>query len=188
MAGIAWNWAPAAARSLIDWRSASARSSRVVATDLNARHLAVRATAPTIEIRRHDAVKEALEERAFDLIHVRLVLEHLPERDLVLPKLVRALRSGGWWLVESVDYVAAVLVSELGAHDHERSQRIRVRQFEGAGIKFDLGRHLPRMQRTNGLVEVGNERSRLHDGGRLARRAVVPALDGTAPVPSGKAR
>jgi Methyltransferase domain len=70
-----------------------------VATDLNTRHVAVRATAPTIEMRRHDAVKEALEERVFDLIHARLVLEHLPERDLVLPKLVRALRSadGGWW-------------------------------------------------------------------------------------------
>jgi hypothetical protein len=68
--------------------------------------------------------------------------------------------------VESVDYVAAVLVSELGAHEHERSQRIRVRQFEGAAIKFDLGRHLPRMLRTNGLVEVGNEgRAFMMEGG-----------------------
>jgi trans-aconitate methyltransferase len=72
-------------------------------------------TWPAIEIRRHDIVKEALEEHAFDLVHARLLLEHLPERNLVLPKLVRALRSGGWLLVESVDYVSAVPVSELGA-------------------------------------------------------------------------
>jgi SAM-dependent methyltransferase len=144
--------------SVSDWLARRVGAAgRVVATDLDTRHIAARATAPTIEVRRHDIVKEPVEERAFDLIHARLVLEHLPERDLVVPKLASALTSGGWLLVESVDYVSAVPVSELGAREHERSQSLRLRQFEGAGIKFDLGRHLPRMLRTNGLIEVGNE-------------------------------
>jgi trans-aconitate methyltransferase len=47
-----------------------------------------------------------------NLVHARLVLEHLPERDAVLRKLVRGLKPGGWLLVDSVDYVSAVAVSE----------------------------------------------------------------------------
>jgi SAM-dependent methyltransferase len=143
--------------SVSDWLARRVGASgRVVATDLDTRHIAARATAPTIEIRRHDIVEDPVGER-FDLIHARLVLEHLPERDRVVPKLASALRCGGWLLVEPVDYVSAVPISELGAQEHERSQRVRLRQFEGAGIKFDLGRHLPRMLRANGLAEVGNE-------------------------------
>jgi SAM-dependent methyltransferase len=173
--------------SVLDWlANRVGASGRVVATDLDTRHLTARATAPTIEIRRHDIVKEAIEERAFDLIHARLVLEHLPERDFVVPKLVRALRFGGWLLVESVDYVSAVPVSELGAREHERSQSIRLRYFAGAGIKFDLGRHLPRMLRANGLAEVRNEgRVFVMEGGspgalwfRLSMEQLRPRLVG----------
>jgi SAM-dependent methyltransferase len=130
---------------------------RVVATDLDTRHLEAAVSAPNIEVRRHDIVNEPLEARAFDLIHARLVLEHIPERDAVLGKLVRALKPGGRLLVESVDYISAVPVSELGAREHEHSQRVRLRQFDGAGIKFDLGRHLPRMLRAHGLGDIGNE-------------------------------
>jgi SAM-dependent methyltransferase len=160
--GVATSWhcleLGAGGGSIADWLARRVGvSGRVVATDLDTRHLAVLSIAPEIEVRRHDIVTEPLEERAFDLIHARLVLEHLPERDRLLPKLVRALRPGGWLLVESVDYVSAVPVSELGAREHERSQAIRLRQFEGAGIKFDLGRHLPRMLRENELAEIANE-------------------------------
>jgi SAM-dependent methyltransferase len=160
--GVAAGWhcleLGAGGGSIADWLGHRVRvAGRVVATDLDTRHLAALAIAPEIEVRRHDIVTEPLEERAFDLVHARLVLEHLPERDRVLPKLVRALRLGGWLLVEAVDYISAVPVSEFGAAEHERSQRIRLQQFEGAGIKFDFGRHLPRLLRANGLVEIGNE-------------------------------
>ncbi|HZM84459.1 MAG TPA: class I SAM-dependent methyltransferase [Candidatus Limnocylindrales bacterium] len=40
---------------------------------------------------------------AFDVIHARAVLTHLPERDEVLARLVAALRPGGWLLIEDVD-------------------------------------------------------------------------------------
>jgi SAM-dependent methyltransferase len=144
--------------SIADWLAQRVGGTgRVVATDLDTRHLAERATAPNIEVRQHDIVNDQLEAHAFDLIHARLVLEHIPERDAVLDKLVRALKSSGWLLVESVDYVSALPVSALGAREHERSQSMRLRQFEAAGIKFDLGRHLPRMLRANGLGKIGNE-------------------------------
>jgi len=144
--------------SIASWLAERAGAAgRVVATDLDTRHLVAAVSAPTIEVLRHDIVNEPLAEGAFDLIHARLVLEHLPERDRVLPKLVRGLRPGGWLLIESVDYISAVPVSALGAREHEHSQDVRLRQFDGAGIKFDLGRHLPRMLRDNGLADIGNE-------------------------------
>jgi len=129
----------------------------VVATDLDTRHLAAHVSAANIEVRRHDIVNEKLGAREFDLIHARLVLEHIPERDAVLAKLVDALRPGGWLLLESVDYVSAIPVSDLGAAEHARSQSVRLREFEAAGIKFDYGRHLPRLMRAAGLHEIGNE-------------------------------
>jgi SAM-dependent methyltransferase len=130
---------------------------KVVATDLDIRHLTERVSASNLEARRHDIVADPLGEAEFDLVHARLVLQHIPERALVLQKLVRSLRSGGWLLLEEVDYVSGVPVSERGAREHIHSQSVRLRQFEAAGLPADYGRHLPRLLREVGLVEVGNE-------------------------------
>ncbi|MDB5410531.1 MAG: putative methyltransferase [Rhodospirillales bacterium] len=130
---------------------------KVVATDLDTRYVAERADAANIEIRRQDIVADPLEASAFDLVHARLVLEHIPQRDAVLAKLTRSLRPGGWLMLEAVDYVSGVPVSELGAAEHARSQDVRLRAFGAAGLKADYGRHLPRLMRAAGLVEIGNE-------------------------------
>jgi hypothetical protein len=86
-----------------------------------------------------------------------LVLEHLPERDAVLRKLVRGLKSGGWLLVESVDYVSAVAVSELGAEEHTHSQSVRLQMFATLGVDANFGRRLPHSLREAGLFDIGNE-------------------------------
>jgi SAM-dependent methyltransferase len=138
------------------WRR-SGPTGRVVATDLDTRHLTARASDANIEVWQHDIVNEPLGAREFDFIHARLVLEHIPERDAVLRKLVHALRPNGWLLVESVDYVSAIPVSDLGAAEHARSQSVRLHEFEAAGIKFDFGRHLPHLMRAAGLSDIGNE-------------------------------
>ncbi|MGP0088723.1 MAG: class I SAM-dependent methyltransferase [Xanthobacteraceae bacterium] len=132
-------------------------SGKIVATDLDTRYLAERAAASNVEVRRHDIVADPLNEHEFDLVHARLVLEHIPERDLVLSKLVRSLRPGGWLLLEAVDYISGVPVSGLGAGEHARSQSVRLREFEAVGMRADYGRHLPQLMRKAGLVEVGNE-------------------------------
>jgi len=48
-----------------------------------------------MEIRRHNIVSDPLPDAAFDLIHARLVLIHIPEREKVLARLVAALKPGG---------------------------------------------------------------------------------------------
>jgi SAM-dependent methyltransferase len=75
---------------------------RVVAVDLEPVLLAD-VSAPNLEVRRLDVVVDELPEATFDLVHTRLVLIHLPQRDELVPKLARALRPGGVLLLEEPD-------------------------------------------------------------------------------------
>jgi len=77
-------------------------SGTVLATDIDPRFLEV-LTHPRLEVRRHDIVTDPLPEAAFDLIHARLVLNSLPGWEVVLDKLVAALKPGGWLLDEEFD-------------------------------------------------------------------------------------
>lgn len=75
---------------------------QVVATDLDAcflRELAL----PNLVIREQDAVTSDLESEAFDLVHARDLLVHIPERDALLAKMAGAVKPGGWILVEEQD-------------------------------------------------------------------------------------
>lgn len=80
-------------------------SGHVLATDLDTRYLEPlgQDAGPNLTVQQHNIVSDPLPEAAFDLIHERLVLIHVPERDAVLPKLVSALRPGGWLVLESFD-------------------------------------------------------------------------------------
>jgi SAM-dependent methyltransferase len=143
--------------SIAQWLSALVGATgRVVATDLDVRALG-ELTEENLEVRRHDLVTDDLEEDHYDLVHARLFLEHLPEREAVLAKLVRALRPGGVIVLESVDYVAAVPVSELGAAEHAHVQAVRLEAFTKLGLDLYLGRQLPAKLRAEGLVEIANE-------------------------------
>ena len=56
-----------------------------------------------ITLRRHDVVRDDLPDERFDLIHARLVLLHLPQRHVVLDRLISCLRPGGRLVVEDFD-------------------------------------------------------------------------------------
>lgn len=76
----------------------------VLATDLDTRFLAARAEAhANLTVQRHDLLSDVLPDAAFDLAHARFVLEHLPNRQAALARLVASVRPGGWLLIESTD-------------------------------------------------------------------------------------
>jgi SAM-dependent methyltransferase len=75
---------------------------RVLVTDIDPRFLES-LHAPNLEARRHDIVNDPLPEAAFDLIHSRLVLLHVPEREKALARMVAALKPGGWLVDEDFD-------------------------------------------------------------------------------------
>ncbi len=72
----------------------------VVATDIETHWLA---PSTNLEVRHHNVVDDPVDRSGYDLVHARLVLEHLPQRRTVLAKLVEGLRPGGWLVVEDYD-------------------------------------------------------------------------------------
>jgi SAM-dependent methyltransferase len=74
----------------------------VLVTDIDPRFLES-LQFPNLEVRRHDIVNDPLPEAAFDLVHSRLVLLHLPEREKALARMVAALKPGGWLVDEEFD-------------------------------------------------------------------------------------
>jgi len=73
-----------------------------MATDIDTQYLNS-LNKPNLDVRRHDIARDVLPQEAFDLVHVRLVLVHLPERNEVLTRIVSALKPGGWLLAEEFD-------------------------------------------------------------------------------------
>ena len=134
---------------------------RVLATDLDTRFVDGR---DNLEVLTHDIVSDALEEGAFDLVHARAVLEHIPARDDVLPRLVAALKPGGWLVVEDVDFAAPasallaehVVPAELAAVAHRLYQAVGT-LFAMAGADPGYGRRLPAALAGSGLVDVAAE-------------------------------
>ncbi|WP_420639460.1 class I SAM-dependent methyltransferase [Candidatus Poriferisocius sp.] len=55
---------------------------------------------PNVRVEQHDVTADPVPEAAFDLVHARAVLQHLPERDQVMETLWAALVPGGWLMVE----------------------------------------------------------------------------------------
>ena len=134
---------------------------RVVATDLDTGFLEA-LTDENLEVRRHDIVADPLEEEAYDLVHSRLVLEHLPERDRVLERLVAALRPGGWLVVEDFDWASLLAAPGCTSGDlHNRAYEALRLVFPAAGAATEYGRRLPLAFRAAGLVGVGAE-GRVH--------------------------
>jgi SAM-dependent methyltransferase len=107
-------------------------SGHVLATDIDTRFLEC-LDYPNLEVRRHNIGSEPLPECAFDLVHGRLVLMHLPERERALQSMASPVKPGGWLLVEEGDVLtwlpdprahAALLFSKgTSASTRSRQQR-----------------------------------------------------------------
>jgi SAM-dependent methyltransferase len=140
-----------------------------VATDLDTGFLE-QLTEENLEVRRHDIVTDPLDEGHYDLIHARLVLEHIPQRDQVLRRLAAALRPGGWLVVEDFDWSSLqVAPGSVAEGLHTRIDEVLVRVFHAAGAATDYGRRLPLDFRAAGLAAVEAEgRVRVATGGSAA--------------------
>ncbi len=134
------------------------RAGHVLATDINLAW-AGGLTAPNVEVLEHDVAADPPPGGAFDLVHARLVLVHVPERDAALANMVAALRPGGFLLVEDADPALQPLscLEEIGPPE-VLANRLR-RGFRSLlaerGVDLAYGRSLPRRLRAAGLLQVG---------------------------------
>lgn len=71
---------------------------RVMSTDIDLRFHAEMPS--NVIVRQHDVTSEKLPSEHFDLVHARAVIQHLPEREDVLARLLEALKPGGAMVIE----------------------------------------------------------------------------------------
>jgi SAM-dependent methyltransferase len=130
----------------------------VVATDIDTRFLDSVQMA-NVEIRRHDIATDTLPERAFDLVHARLVLSHVPARDAALARLAASLNHGGWLIIEDFDSRPGIC-SEPELDPAEvplKTQAILTRLMAAHGVDLAYARRLPARMRALGLADIEAE-------------------------------
>lgn len=149
--------------SLVRWLAAS--GARVVTADIDTTYLET-LDLSNVAVRRLDVVTDELERDTFDLVHCRLVLMHLADPELVLRKMVAALRPGGWLCVEewSVEEPACD-PAHPSAETAIPLMRAMYRGFASTGINTTFGRDLPWLVRKLDLVDVRAEAVRTFAGG-----------------------
>jgi SAM-dependent methyltransferase len=128
---------------------------RVLATDIDTGRLDGTAG---FEVLRHDVGAEPPPAGPFDLVHARLVLVHVPQRDQALAAMASVLRPGGWLVVEDADPALQPLVC-LDEHGpaEQLANRLKTdfrRLLAQRGVDLAYGRTLPRRLRAAGLVDV----------------------------------
>jgi len=115
---------------------------------------------PNVEVRVHDIVNDPLPEATFDLVHARLVLVHLPDRHRALDSMLRALRPGGWVLIE--EFVQPSPLDPRGVAPDEAAclQRVAdaiVALIAESGADMDWGRQVYGALRERGCTDVAAE-------------------------------
>ena len=104
-AGAGWDCLEVGAGggALVEWLAA--QGGHVLATDIDPRFLEPLA-GPSVEVRTHDITTGPPEAGAFDLVHARLVVEHLADPRSAVANMAAALRPGGLLVVEDYDWSA----------------------------------------------------------------------------------
>ncbi|MFF4410820.1 class I SAM-dependent methyltransferase [Streptomyces sp. NPDC001404] len=88
------------AGSVARWLAARCAPGQVVATDIDIRLLPQ--NVPNLSPLRHNVVHDDFPLASFDLVHARALLEHLPEREEVLARMIDWTVPGGWVHVDGV--------------------------------------------------------------------------------------
>jgi SAM-dependent methyltransferase len=144
--------------SVVSWLAKKVGpTGKVLATDIDTSRLAA-AARPPVEVRVHDVGAQEPPGEGFDLVHARLVLVHVPDRERALASMVRALRPGGRLLVEDADPALQPLVCpDESGPEQQLANRLRhgfrtLLAQRGADLSY--GRRLPRLLREAGLRRV----------------------------------
>jgi ubiquinone/menaquinone biosynthesis C-methylase UbiE len=131
----------------------------VLCTDLDTRLIeSGRASAPAnLEVSRHDIANDPLAPQSFDLIHARLVLIHVIERERALERMVQALKPGGWLAIEDFDSGSIQPDARINKFETPLPTAEAVRKYLTRNQDGYFGRRLYGRFRELGLTQVDAE-------------------------------
>jgi SAM-dependent methyltransferase len=145
--------------SLVEWMAK--RGAHVTAIDIDTRFIEALAC-DSIVVRRADLREDELPQAEFDLVHARLVLEHLSERRQILDRLVASLRPGGWIVIEDYDWSCYGFLDDSSGFGEIADAVMGFMQ--NAGFERDYGRRVVSDLESAGLTEIrGEGRARMID-------------------------
>ncbi len=128
----------------------------VVAADIDPRLLTD--MPENVQVQTFDVRTDELEAGAYDLVHCRLLLMHLPDPAAALARLAAALRPGGVLLAEEGDFGLYHYGGQADADALTSAARRSLDAMADAGIMASyLGRGLPGMLAATGLQRLGAE-------------------------------
>jgi SAM-dependent methyltransferase len=173
--------------SVVEWLSERVgETGRVLAADVYLKFLEPLQGGP-VEIAEHDIITTSLPGGEFDIVHARLLIEHVGTG--ALPNLLAGLRPGGVLVIEDYDF------SSVGTYpsnsDGERVTEAVLDLMASMGFDRECGRKLPTELEALGLEDVCAEgRVRLSRSGTpdAAFSSLSLASLRDALVSSGRAR
>ncbi|TLS42496.1 methyltransferase domain-containing protein [Streptomyces montanus] len=147
--------------SVVSWLAKKVGpTGRVVATDTDD-SWATSPARPPVEVRVHDVGVDEPPGDGFDLVHARLVLSHVPDRERALRSMAGALRSGGRLLIEDADpALQSRLCPDEQGPEQQLANKLRHacdKLLAKRGADLAYGRQLPRLLREAGLRRVEAE-------------------------------
>lgn len=109
---------------------------------------------PNLAVTVHDITTDPLPAEHFDLIVVRMLLQHFPQRNAVLHDLVAALKPGGWLQVDELDtaYEPVLLASDAALY--EKFLAAKTAHMRSRGGDPEWGRKAADALRAAGLVDI----------------------------------
>lgn len=140
--------------SLVEWMAH--RGAAVTAVDIDTRfieHLA----SDNVDVHCLDIRTDALPPGEFDLVHARLVLQHLRDREQILNQLAATLRPGGWIVIEEFDWTYFGWETTNPALN--ATTRAVLDYAEQTGIALNFGRRILHALHQAGLAVVGGQGS-----------------------------
>jgi len=116
-----------------------------------------------LEVRAFDVVHDDAPGFDFDLVAIRAVLHHLPERREVVARMAKWIKPGGWLLVQEPDFYPTWTVEP-------QSQRKLWEEFVAWAashqIDYYVGRKIPSWLQAEGLAAIESEgHAALYNGG-----------------------
>ena len=136
--------------SLSAWLAPQVPSGQIMVTDIQPDFIEG-VSGPNIVRRRLDIVTDTLPNKSHDLIFMRAVLHHIPERQAILDKLVGALRPGGWLFIHEPDLHPAAACSNRAVRQIWEDFFAWTNEF---GIDYTTGRRIPEWLQTQGMTNI----------------------------------